>query len=216
MELKKYLTISSLSAILLITSGCGLFRAKTVTEYVSVPVYTEVKPRPEKIELLPVYFYTVSDQNLNDFLEGNRFRYNGVVFIALEVKDYENLSYNTSELYRYIKEQQALLNYYEEQATPPEKSKCFLKSQIEEGRSLERTPAAQKGHNKNTIAICLHGLDKEKFTEEQFESLWLLCKEIDNSYEFITFHGHSEVSTKSCPVFNYTRVLNLNEIGQMI
>jgi len=35
---------------------------------------------------------------------------------------------------------------------------------LEDGRDLERTPAAQSGHNRGSIAICLHGLKIEKFT----------------------------------------------------
>ena len=30
---------------------------------------------------------------------------------------------------------------------------------LEIGRSLERTPAAQRGYNRGSFAICLHGLD---------------------------------------------------------
>ena len=86
---------------------------------------------------------------------------------------------------------------------------------IEEGRDIDRTPAAQKGHNKSTIAICLHGL--EDFTVEQFRSLNTLCAEINRNYKFITFHGHCEVNpNKTCPVFDYKEVLNLNEKGQML
>lgn len=85
------------------------------------------------------------------------------------------------------------------------------------GRSLEQTPAAQKGHNKGTIAICLHGLEKDKFTEEQFTSLEVLCREIDAAYDFVTFHGHCEVNPhKTCPVFDYKKVLNLNSKGQIV
>ena len=40
---------------------------------------------------------------------------------------------------------------------------------IEPGRDLERTPAAQKGNNSGTIAICLHGLAAEKFTKAQYK-----------------------------------------------
>jgi N-acetyl-anhydromuramyl-L-alanine amidase AmpD len=96
---------------------------------------------------------------------------------------------------------------------------------IQEGRSLERTPAAQGGNNSWTIAICLHGLTKENFTSAQFSSLRSLCKEINTEYRAegsgpetqsrITFHGHCEVSNKSCPVFDYKKVLNLDESGRI-
>jgi N-acetyl-anhydromuramyl-L-alanine amidase AmpD len=88
---------------------------------------------------------------------------------------------------------------------------------VEKGRSLELNPAAQAGHNAWTIAICLHGLDKNAFTNEQFNALRKLCRQIRQAYQGqVTFHGHSEVSAKECPVFNYRVVLNLDEQGSMI
>ena len=93
----------------------------------------------------------------------------------------------------------------------------FIKKngEIQKGRDLERTPSSQKGHNHATISICLHG--KEKFTKRQFESLRRLCKQIHESYYGrITFHGHKEVnSKKTCPNFDYVKVLNLDKDGYM-
>ncbi len=87
---------------------------------------------------------------------------------------------------------------------------------LEEGRPLEETPAAQAGHNTRTIAICVHGLENHRFTGHQFNALVKLCKEIDAAYESqVTFHGHREVSSKSCPVFDFARVLGLSEDGSM-
>jgi len=82
------------------------------------------------------------------------------------------------------------------------------------GRNIEVKPAAQAGHNKETIAICLHGLNIDKFTQEQFKSLRELCNQINDVYQGeITFHGHCEVSNKSCPVFDYKKVLGLDSKG---
>lgn len=87
----------------------------------------------------------------------------------------------------------------------------------EAGRPLERTPAAQAGNNTGTIAICLHGLEKSKFTRAQFETLIDLCKEILAAYEGgVTFHGHREVAAKECPVFDYKAVLGLDAAGEMV
>ena len=83
---------------------------------------------------------------------------------------------------------------------------------IQNGREIDRTPAAQKGHNKGTIAICLGGL--ESFTQAQFDSLIILCYSIAGTYD-VTFHGHCEVSNKSCPVFDYKEVLGLDERGKL-
>ena len=88
--------------------------------------------------------------------------------------------------------------------------------QVDIGRDIEKTPAAQVGHNRGSIAICLHGLKKELFTPQQFKSLVELCKQIDSAYENqIVFRGHCEVSDKDCPVFDYRRVLGLNRFGEM-
>ncbi|CAB4141079.1 lysozyme [uncultured Caudovirales phage] len=82
------------------------------------------------------------------------------------------------------------------------------------GRDIEFTPAAQQGNNRATIAICLTGL--AEFSEAQFKSLRDLCHEINEEYESeITFHGHCEVSAKSCPVFDYRQVLNLSPDGRL-
>lgn len=87
---------------------------------------------------------------------------------------------------------------------------------LELGRPLERTPAAQGGHNRATIAICLHGLDEGRFTKEQFETLRLLCMQIDEAYDGrVTFHGHNEVAAKACPVFDRRAVLKLSPSGAL-
>lgn len=87
---------------------------------------------------------------------------------------------------------------------------------IEEGRPLEKIPSAQKGHNTGTIAICLSGKHIDSFTHEQLESLVEFCKKINYSYDKISFHGHCEVSDKTCPVFDYKKILNLDEKGYIL
>ncbi len=83
---------------------------------------------------------------------------------------------------------------------------------IEHGRPIQEIPAAQKGNNTGSIAICLSGLNKPKFTQDQFKSLNKLCHQINNAYNRkITFHGHCEVSDKECPVFDYKQVLDLDD-----
>lgn len=87
---------------------------------------------------------------------------------------------------------------------------------IQKGRSIERTPAAQAKNNRGTIAICLHGLVEERFTNDQFKSLIALCQDINKAYKGrVTFHGHREVAAKACPVFDYKRVLRLDEKGNL-
>lgn len=86
---------------------------------------------------------------------------------------------------------------------------------LEQGRDVEKMPAAQKGHNLNTLAICLHGLKEENFTQAQFDTLNTLASQIAQHYENIGFHGHCEISNKACPVFNYQKVLGLDKYGSL-
>ncbi len=83
------------------------------------------------------------------------------------------------------------------------------------GRSLEKIPAAQQGHNTRTIAICVHGL--ESFTPISLASLKSLARAIDAAYGgAVTFHGHREVNRhKTCPVFDYRSLLGLDDQGRM-
>ena len=94
----------------------------------------------------------------------------------------------------------------------------FIRSDgtLQEGRPLERIPAAQAGHNAGTVAICLHGLAEENFTGAQYRALAALAREIGGALAGnVTFHGHREVSAKSCPVFPYRAVLGLDGTGRM-
>ena len=88
---------------------------------------------------------------------------------------------------------------------------------VQPGRDLEKTPAAQRGHNAGTNAICQHGLALGRFTRGQYRSVIALCREIDDALDgMVSFHGHSEVSSKACPVFPYRVVLGLDDHGEMI
>jgi N-acetylmuramoyl-L-alanine amidase len=86
---------------------------------------------------------------------------------------------------------------------------------IQEGRSLHKIPAAQKGHNAKSIAICLHGNDY--FLDAQLASFNALCHAMHEAHgeRAITFHGHCEVSAKTCPNFDYREELNLTKRGYM-
>lgn len=90
---------------------------------------------------------------------------------------------------------------------------------IWEGRPLSRRPAAQGGKNRGTIAICVHGGQNGKpnaFRSAQYAAVYDLCKTIDAAYAGkVTFHGHCEVSPKSCPVFDYKSELGLDKLGHI-
>lgn len=82
------------------------------------------------------------------------------------------------------------------------------------GRDIEAVPAAQAGHNTNTIAVCLTG--RAKFTEAQFETMRSLCASVHEQLPLVTFHSHKEVSPgKTCPNFCLKTVLGLNAKGEL-
>ncbi|MBB4316051.1 N-acetylmuramoyl-L-alanine amidase [Roseospira marina] len=82
------------------------------------------------------------------------------------------------------------------------------------GRDLERIPAAQKGHNTGSVAIMVHGLTQ--FSDASLAACRSLCVAINAAHGGrVTFHGHCEVSAKSCPVFDYRSLLGLDSAGRM-
>ena len=86
---------------------------------------------------------------------------------------------------------------------------------VQTGRSLEKVPAAQAGHNEGSIAVCLSGRDR--FTEAQFAALRALCEQIHGQLPLSTFHGHREVTPyKTCPNFDYRAVVGLNARGELV
>ena len=107
MELVKHLTIWSL---LLLISGCSTKVVKQ-TEYVQQVI--EQKGRPRNVQMNDVNWYVVTPENLEEFLEDFKQKTGDVVFFAISVPHYENLSLNLSELRRYIEQQQSIILYYE-------------------------------------------------------------------------------------------------------
>jgi hypothetical protein len=72
--------------------------------------------RPKGLSLMPTYFEAVSYKNLDEYLAENKKRNNVVVFYAIDVIDYENLSFNVAEYMRYMQQSIALFEYYESKA----------------------------------------------------------------------------------------------------
>lgn len=65
--------------------------------------------------------YVVSKENYDDFVKEFESKNGGDAYIALSVKDYENLALNFAELRRYIEQQKQIILYYEEAVKPDEK-----------------------------------------------------------------------------------------------
>lgn len=83
---------------------------------------------------------------------------------------------------------------------------------VEAGRPTFWMPAHAKGHNEDSLAICLIGIDK--FTDEQFHNLALLVENLMLKYNISKKNvmGHCDLDdNKTCPNFSvkdfmYTRL----------
>ena len=63
-------------------------------------------------------FYAVTEENFEEFKEKFEKENGGrLVYFAISVPDYENLSLNMSELKRYIEQQKTIIVYYEQSIT---------------------------------------------------------------------------------------------------
>ena len=117
MELRNYLTISSLLLLTLLLSSCGFIRKpekEIVVQTVEVQKVIPVQPRPKPVDMTDVKFYVVTEENYEEFKEKFMKTNNDFVFYVVSVHDYENLALNMSELFRYIKQQKEIVVYYEE------------------------------------------------------------------------------------------------------
>lgn len=94
--------------------ACGTIDPQVVvkTEYVEKVIPTQ--SRPKGVTIHPVYFYTVNAENIDEFLQRFEKENGDVVFFAISVPHYENLSLNLADLKRYIGQQNSLILYYED------------------------------------------------------------------------------------------------------
>jgi len=108
--------LKSLALILIASSlaACSSVEPRIVvkTDYVEKEI--PVQPHPKGVTVYPTYFYTVNEENLEEFLERFEKENGDVVFFAISVPHYENLSLTMADLKRYIGQQKSLILYYEE------------------------------------------------------------------------------------------------------
>ena len=121
MRLISYGMILSLS--LLFLQGCSLLtpEPKIVTVTNTVKTTVPIVAHPKPVQLNDVKIYVVSrEENYEDFIKEFEAKNGADAYIAISVKDYENLSLNFAELRRYIEQQKQIIVYYEN-AVKPEK-----------------------------------------------------------------------------------------------
>lgn len=82
--------------------------------------------RPKPVQMNNIKIYVVNKDNYDLFVEEFTKKNGELVYIAISVKDYENLSLNIAELRRYLNQQKEIIVYYEE-ATKAEDIKPISK-----------------------------------------------------------------------------------------
>ena len=122
MRLIAYGTILLTSLILM--SGCSLMpEPKIVTVTKTVKTEVPIVARPKQVQLNDVKIYVVSKINYKEFVVAYAKKNGADSYIALSVKDYENLALNFAELRRYIEQQKQIIVYYEKAVAPEKKDK---------------------------------------------------------------------------------------------
>jgi hypothetical protein len=109
----------------LFLSGCSVgmkpeTEVKVVTKLEKTSIPTVARPKP--IQLNDTRVWVVTEDNLEEFIEEFKKTYGEVAYVALSMRDYENLALNIADLQRYIGQQKEVIVYYEKAVTPePEK-----------------------------------------------------------------------------------------------
>ena len=110
----------SLSLVLIVTlllsSGCSsiLQEPKIIIQTEIVERQIPTVPLPKQVQLNDITIYVVSpEQNFEEFKAEFEAKNGADSYIAISVKDYENLSLNIAELRRYIEQQTQIILYYE-------------------------------------------------------------------------------------------------------
>lgn len=116
----RLMTYGMISAVLLTLMGCSSLRPEpqivTVTNTVKTTV--PIVARPKGAQINDVKIYVVTAENYDQFVEDFTAKNGELAYIAISVKDYENLSLNFAELKRFIEQQKQIIVYYEEAVKP--------------------------------------------------------------------------------------------------
>lgn len=82
------------------------------TDYIEQNI--PIQERPKGVEWNPVPWYVITEDNLEEKIAEIESATGNVVIFAITPKGYENLAIGIAELRRYVKDQQAIIAYYEE------------------------------------------------------------------------------------------------------
>jgi len=118
---KKLVILTSLISL----AGCSGLRMepeiKTVTkiEQITIPVVA----RPKPLNLSDTRVFVVTEDNYEEFVKDFKEVYGELAYVALSMKDYENLAINIADIRRYLNQQKQIIAYYEKAVKPKEEKK---------------------------------------------------------------------------------------------
>ena len=99
----------------LFLNGCSSLRQepiiKTVTKVEKTTVPLVARPKP--LQLNDTRVFVVTKDNYDEFKKEFTEIYGDFAFVALSMKDYENLVLNVADIKRYLEQQKERIVYYE-------------------------------------------------------------------------------------------------------
>ena len=102
--------------------GCSLIpEPKVVTVTKVIKTQVPIVAHPRQVQLNDIKIYVVAKINYAEFVKNYEKKNGGDSYIALSIKDFENLSLNFAEVRRYIQQQKEIIVYYEKAVAPEEK-----------------------------------------------------------------------------------------------
>ena len=117
--------VLSLLVVLPLTTGCSLLSkpeerviTRTVVQAPNIPL----QPSPRPVNMIDIKWYTVTTDNIDEFEKNFEHDNGDLVFFAISVPHYQNLSLNLAEIRRYLEQQQSIILYYEDQITKSSES----------------------------------------------------------------------------------------------
>lgn len=117
------MTLSLLLVSILLLSSCSSLRPEPeiIIQTKIIEKTIPVVQHPKPVQLNDIKIYVVSpENNYEEFLKEYEAKNGADSYIAISVKDYENLSKNFAELRRYIEQQKQIIVYYEKAVVPTE------------------------------------------------------------------------------------------------
>lgn len=103
------LLIVGLSSLFLIGCSPNLLEIQSTNTNLQIPIVE----RPVPVKTSPVKFYVVTPENKAEFERKFLQEDDSLVYYAISVESFENLSKNFSEAIRYISQMNEIVQYYE-------------------------------------------------------------------------------------------------------